>query len=113
MRSRLMPRVRIQDKTAVAIGAVDEPFVAHFEIDLRMPEHAPAAIAGDAGVVHDDGFGLFDSHGVPIAKRRADHSRERAGCNRGVAAGKSERKRISAGSGAGAATRGPALWKAR
>jgi hypothetical protein len=66
----MVGRSRLQYKFAVAIGAFDEIFVAHLEIDLGMTERAAAPVAGDAGVVHFNDFGCFDGHGKVLILRR-------------------------------------------
>jgi len=53
---------RLQVEALVAIGALDEIFVAHLEKDLGMAERATAAITGDAGMVGFDVFGDFHGH---------------------------------------------------
>jgi cob(I)alamin adenosyltransferase len=52
-----------QHEATVAIGAFDEVFVAHFEIDPGMTECSADALAFDAGIVDFDDFGGFDGHG--------------------------------------------------
>lgn len=56
-----MPGAVFQDKALVAIGAFDEIFVTHFQIDARMAQRgiAPlaAAVTGHARSGDFDGFG--------------------------------------------------------
>src|ERR1700678_4065100 len=66
----MVARSRLQHILAVAIGALDEVFVAHLEVDLGMAERAAAPVAGDAGIVHFDDFGRFDGHGKVLILRR-------------------------------------------
>jgi len=75
-------RPGLQNKTPVTIGAFDEAFVAHFEIDLGMAKGAAAAITGDFGGIDFNHFGRFDGHGKgPISGLR-DHSQAGRGGNR-------------------------------
>ena len=53
----------LEHKAAIAIGAFDEGFVAHFQIDAGMTQGAAVAIAGNAGVVGFDDFRRIDGHG--------------------------------------------------
>jgi len=53
-----------QHKAAVAIGAFDEIFVAHFQIDARMAEAPADPVAGDAAGIDFNDFGHFDRHGA-------------------------------------------------
>jgi hypothetical protein len=53
----------LEDKAAVAIGALDEIFVAHFQIDPWMAQRPADPVAGDAGLIDFNGFRDFDRHG--------------------------------------------------
>ena len=70
-----------QDEAAVAIAAIDEAFLADLQEHARMAERTAAAVAGDAGVIHLDGFGrghferqdVFFGHGA-LYQFGADHT---------------------------------------
>src|SRR5438105_6824004 len=54
-------RLRAQHETAIAVAALDEILLTHFEIDLRMTERA-ATIAGHTRAIHCHYFRLIDRH---------------------------------------------------
>lgn len=74
-------RSRAQHEAAVAIAAIDEAFFANLQVHPRMAERAATAVAGNAGVVHLDGFGrrhferqdVFFGHGA-LYQFEADHT---------------------------------------
>ena len=58
-----------QHKAAVAIGTFDEVVVAHFQIDPRMAQATPDAVAGDAPGLNFNDFGGFYGHGNTLLAR--------------------------------------------
>jgi hypothetical protein len=59
-----------QNKSAVAVWALDERLIAHFKVDPRMAERAISAVAGDACIVHFNDLGRFDGHGMNSCSRQ-------------------------------------------
>jgi hypothetical protein len=62
MRSYLVASLRIEHEAAIAVWAIDEVLISDLQIDLRMTERTATSVAGDASVVHDDGFWRFAGH---------------------------------------------------
>jgi len=58
----MVARAALEDEALVAIGALDEILVAHFQEDPGVAQGAATAVAGDAAGGDFDGFGHFDWH---------------------------------------------------
>ena len=54
---------RLQVEALVAIGALDEMLVAHFQEDLGVTQRTAAAVTGDAGLVGFNHFRDIYRHG--------------------------------------------------